>query len=131
MNLSDIFTNDSQKPLPKPNAVRRVSGDDGPWSPEHVRGIICNPCYAGVGPYPGLVPEAAWVHAAARTIHEDGAEQFLVNMLEMLRESFEHAHLQFGEAEDEQTVELSKDLKIRSHKSEVRGQQLLFVRSQS
>src|SRR5207249_4802790 len=79
MNLSDIFTNDSQKPLPKPNAVRRLSGDDGPWSPEHVRGIICNPCYAGVGPYPGLVPEAAWVHAAARTIHEDGPEQFLVN----------------------------------------------------
>ena len=55
----------------------------------------------GVGPYPGLVPEAAWVHAAARTIQEDGAEQFLVNMLQMLRESFEHAHLQFGEAEDE------------------------------
>ncbi len=37
----------------------------------------------------------------ARTIHEDGAEQFLINMLQMLRESFEHAHLQFGEAEDE------------------------------
>src|SRR5881392_4429058 len=87
MNLSDIFTNDSQKPLPKPNAVRRLSGDDGPWSPEHVRGIICNPCYVGVGPYPGLVPEAAWVHAAARTIHEDGPEQFLVNMLQIDRKS--------------------------------------------
>src|SRR5947207_1634089 len=80
MNLSDIFTNDSQKPVPKPNAVRRLSGDDGPWSPEHVRGIICNPCYAGVGPYPGLVPEAAWVHAAARTIHEDGPGQLLGSM---------------------------------------------------
>src|SRR5438046_1809538 len=81
MNLTDIFTNDSEKPVPKPNAVRRLSGDESPWNPEHVRGIICNPCYAGVGPYPGLVPEAAWVHAAARTIQEDGAEQFLVNML--------------------------------------------------
>ena len=101
MNLTDIFADDSEKPLPKPNAVRRLSGDEGPWNPEHVRGIICNPCYAGVGPYPGLVPEAAWVHAATRTIREDGAEQFLVNMLQMLRESFEHAHLQFGEAEDE------------------------------
>ena len=101
MNLSDIFTDGSQKPLPKPTAVRRLSDDDSPLSLDHVRGIICNPCYAGVGPYPGLVPEAAWVHAAARTIQEDGAEHFLVNMLQMLRESFEHAHLQFGEAEDE------------------------------
>jgi len=55
---------------------------------------------SGLG-LPGLVPEAAWVHSAARTIHEDGPEQFLVNMLQMLRESFEHAHLQFGEVEDE------------------------------
>jgi hypothetical protein len=41
------------------------------------------------------------VHAAAHAIEEDGAEQFLVNMLQMLRESFEHAHLQFGDAEDD------------------------------
>src|SRR5438093_401197 len=54
MNLSDIFTNDSQKPLPKSNAVRRFSGDDGPWNPEHVRGIICNPYYA--------VASGAWIH---------------------------------------------------------------------
>src|SRR6201982_12351 len=101
MNLTDILADDGEKPVPKTNAVRRLSGDEAPSNPEHVRGIICNPCYAGVGPYPGLVPEAAWVHAAARAIQEDGAEQFLVNMLQMLRESFEHAHLQFGEAEDE------------------------------
>src|SRR5438093_13677557 len=98
MNLSDIFTNDSQKPLPKPNAVRRLSGDDGPWSPEHVRGIICNPCYAGVGPYPGLVPEEAWVHAPARTLHEHGAEQFPVNMLHVRRASCAHAHRHFRPA---------------------------------
>src|SRR5438105_15240240 len=104
MNLTDIFTNDSEKPVPKPNAVRRLSGDEGPWNPEHVRGSICNPCYAGVGRYPALVPEAAWAHAAARTIREDGAEQFLVNMRQMLRESFEHEHLKFGEAQDYRTM---------------------------
>jgi hypothetical protein len=48
------------------------------------------------------VPEDAWIHTAARTIASDGAEQFLVNMLEMLRQSFERPpHLEMGEAEED------------------------------
>ena len=47
MNLTDLFSNgDSRLPLPKVNAVQRVSGDESPWSPEQVRGVISNPCYA-------------------------------------------------------------------------------------
>ena len=97
MNLNEIFANGNGKPLPEPNVAIRVSGDDGPWTPEHVRGIISNPCYAGVGPYPGLVPEDDWVHAAVRQIEKDGEEQFLVNMLHLLRGMFENAHLESAE----------------------------------
>ena len=97
-----VSDRDSRTPLPKVNAVQRVSGDEGPWNPEQVRGVISNPCYAGIGPYPPLVPEDAWIHTAARTIASEGAEQFLVNMLEMLRQSFEHpSHMEMGEAEED------------------------------
>ena len=103
MTLTDLFSNgDSRLPLPKVNAVQRESGDESPWTPEQVRGVISNPCYAGIGPYPPLVPEDAWIHTAARTIATDGAEQFLVNMLEMLRQSFERPpHMEMGEAEED------------------------------
>jgi hypothetical protein len=101
MDLNEIFKNGTKgKRLPKPTVTQRVSGDDGPWTPEQVRGIRSNPCYAGVGPYPALVPEADWIHSAARAIEQDGAEQFLVNMLHMTRGCFEHAYLDFGGGEE-------------------------------
>ena len=103
MTLTDLFSNgDSRQPLPKVNAVQKLSGDESAWTPEQVRGVISNPCYADIGTYPPLVPEDAWIHTAAHTIAKEGAEQFLVNMLEMLRQSFERPpHLEMGEAEDD------------------------------
>lgn len=88
MNLRELFKNGSGDSLPKPTATQRKSGDDGPWPPEHIRGIRSNPCYAGLGIYTALVPEVDWVHSAVKLIEQEGAEQFLVNMLHMLRESF-------------------------------------------
>ena len=55
-------------------------------SPEAIRGILVNPIYAGVGPFPRLVEDAAWVRACAKLIEKDGSEQFLVNLLFVLRE---------------------------------------------
>jgi hypothetical protein len=46
--------------------------------------------YAGIGPFPQLVPDDQWIRAAAKAIRADGPEQFLVNMLHVLRESLEH-----------------------------------------
>ena len=56
-------------------------------TPAQVRGMICNPVYAGVGPYPPIMSEGQWVEAAAKMIRDEGEEQFLVNMLYMLRKS--------------------------------------------
>ncbi len=83
----------SKTPLPKPNAKMKLSGTDGDLTVEEVRGMVANPIYAGVGPYPQLIPDAQWVRCAALAIREDGAEQFLVNMLHVLRQSFERARL--------------------------------------
>ena len=79
--------NGSQSPLPAPNVVVARSGTPvDELSPEAVKGILVNPIYAGVGPYPRLVQDDAWVRACARMIEEEGAEQVLVNLLYVLRE---------------------------------------------
>jgi hypothetical protein len=78
------------KPLPSPNVVVAMAGTPpGELSAAAVKGILVNPIYAGVGPYPRLVPDETWVRAGARLIQEDGAEQFLLNLLFVLRECFQ------------------------------------------
>jgi len=79
--------NGSESPLPAPNVVVARSGTPpDELSPEAVKGILVNPIYAGLGPFPRLVQDDAWVRGCARMIEEDGAEQVLVNLLYVLRE---------------------------------------------
>jgi len=80
-------SNGSREPLPSPNIVVAKSGTPmHELSPEAVRGILVNPVYTGVGRFPRLVEDEAWVRACAKLIEEEGAEQFLVNLLYVLRE---------------------------------------------
>ena len=79
--------NGGHPPLPAPNVVVARSGTPmHELSPAAVKGILVNPIYAGVGPFPQLVEDEAWVRARAKLIEEEGAEQFLVNLLHILRE---------------------------------------------
>src|SRR5262252_8906919 len=92
MMLDSIWPegNGSNEPLPAPNVVVARGGarlDALP--PEAVKGILVNPFYTGVGPFPRLVEDAAWVRACARLIEEEGPQQFLVNLLHVLRECFQ------------------------------------------
>jgi hypothetical protein len=92
MMLDSIWPggNGSSKPLPAPTVVVTRSGTSlDQLSPEAVRGILVNPIYTGVGPFPRLVEDAAWVRACAKLIEEEGTEQFLVNLLFVLRECFQ------------------------------------------
>ena len=79
--------NKGDKPLPKVNVEFATSGDVGEMTAEKMRSLMCNPIYAGVGPYPALVDDETWVRAAAQMIKKEGSEQFLVNMLYVLRQS--------------------------------------------
>jgi hypothetical protein len=74
-------------PLPKPNAVVKHDTDFRNLTEAEIRGMIANPIYAGVGPYPAMVTDEKWVSTAVKAIKEDGPEQFLANVLFVLRES--------------------------------------------
>jgi hypothetical protein len=74
------------QPLPEPNVdIDTREGDD--WTDEKLRMFFCNPIYAGVGAFPQLLNDDDWVRAAAKSLREDGPEQWLVNMLYALRAS--------------------------------------------
>lgn len=79
----------SSNPLPKPNVEFAANADSGEMTPEKVRSLFCNPIYAGFGPFPALIDDDTWVRAAAQAIREHGPEQFLVNLLYVLRKSYE------------------------------------------
>ena|SRR5713226_1851872 len=82
--------NGENKPLPKPNVVVAKSGTPSrEMTPEAVRGLLINPIYTGVGPFPRMVEDREWVKGCERVIEEGGADQFLVNLLYVLRESFD------------------------------------------
>ncbi len=79
--------NGGHEPLPAPNVTVARSGTPmHELSPEAIKGILVNPIYTGVGPFPRLVEDEAWVRACAKLIEEEGPEQFLVNLLFVLRE---------------------------------------------
>jgi hypothetical protein len=79
----------SDSPLPAPNVVVAWSGTTlDELSPQAIKGILVNPMYTGVGPFPRLVQDDAWVRACAKLIKEEGSEQFLVNLLHVLRKCF-------------------------------------------
>jgi hypothetical protein len=81
--------NGGDEPLPAANVVVARAGarlDELP--PEALKGILVNPIYTGVGPFPRLVEDAAWVRACAKLTEAEGPQQFLVNLLYVLRECF-------------------------------------------
>ena len=83
-------SNGGDKPLPAPNVVvTRAGAPLHELPPEAVKGILVNPIYTGVGPFPRLVGDAAWVRACAQLIEVEGPQQFLVNLLYVLRECFQ------------------------------------------
>ena len=79
--------NGGYSPLPAPNVVVARAGTRlEELSPEAVKGILVNPIYTGLGPFPRLVEDEAWIRACATLIEEEGAQQFLVNLLYVLKE---------------------------------------------
>ena len=93
MKIKDIFGGNGRRkdtPIPAPNVTVRTGDDTGEWTPEQIMGVRCNPIYAGISPFPKLVSDEAWVKSAAILISEEGSEQFLVNLLFVLREVFEN-----------------------------------------
>lgn len=47
-------------------------GDSRPWNTNDIRGVLHNPIYVGIGPYPALIDEATWIKAQESAVKEDG-----------------------------------------------------------
>ena len=93
MDFENIFGGNGGStgtPIPEANVTVRTGEVTGEWTPEEIGGIICNPIYAGISPFPALVSDETWVRSAAVFISEEGSEQFLVDLLFVLRASFEN-----------------------------------------
>lgn len=91
MDIGDIFRKDNGRnnaSIPSANVTVKQSGDNTEWTEEQIRGVICNPIYAGIGPFPSYVSDEEWIKCATIQISNEGAEQFLVNLLYELRECF-------------------------------------------
>jgi hypothetical protein len=54
------------KKIPKPNVDLTGNGDQ--WTEDMVRGILCNPLYAGMGDFPRIVEDDVWVATAVKAI---------------------------------------------------------------
>ena len=76
---------------PLPHRTVKYITDPDQMSEAAVRGMISNPIYAGIPPYERMVSDEVWVRSASQLIEKEGAEQFLVNMLYMLRNSMVEA----------------------------------------
>lgn len=83
-------TDGRQHGLPLPNVEWAPSGLPlTSFTAEAVKGILLNPLYTGAGPFPAIVDDAQWVAACKRLLQEETPEQFLVNLLFVLRRSLE------------------------------------------
>ena len=99
MPIEDLL--EDSEPLPKPNVKMRSSDSAEPWTAEEVKGVLLNPILTGIGKFSRTEKsDKEWVCDAARSIKEDGAKQFLVNMLYLLRYSFDPAAEEPGEDRD-------------------------------
>lgn len=91
MDIKDVFKpggGGNENPLPAPNASVCTGLDEGDLTEKQVRGMICNPIYAGIPPFPALVSDETWIRCAALLVRGEGPEQFLVNLLFVLRQVF-------------------------------------------
>jgi hypothetical protein len=78
-----------QKGLQKPPPG--MPGVDRPWAAEDVGGIVCNPIYAGVGPYPAICTDEQFVQAAEAALRDPdtgGIRGYARLVLQNLRRSF-------------------------------------------
>lgn len=86
--------------LPQPNVeFAPAEIKPGEFNEFQVKGIICNPIYAGFGPYPAVINDEQWIAVALDAIEKEGPAQFLVNMLYVLRQTYLYV---FPTNEDEQ-----------------------------
>lgn len=57
------------------------------WNEKMVGGVICNPIYAGIPPFPKIIDDKTWIAAGVKMVESVGLRQYLVNVLYGLKKS--------------------------------------------
>ena len=57
------------------------------WNEKTVGGVICNPVYAGIPPFPAMIDDKTWIAASVKMVEDVGLRQYLVNVLYELKKS--------------------------------------------
>ena len=87
--VSDYPQRLTDEDVPLPNVAYpgdRGWGEDA-WTEEMVGGILCNPIYAGIPPFPAMIDDQTWIDAGVKLVEEIGLRQYLVNVLYELKKS--------------------------------------------
>lgn len=66
------------------NASRNASR----WTAADVRGVIYNPVYAGIGPFPAIISDGEWINVQAKEIEREGAAATLRHIRQALLTTF-------------------------------------------
>jgi hypothetical protein len=74
-------------PLPDVSYPGDREWSDKGWNEEMVGGIICNPVYAGIPPFPPIVDDRMWIEAGVKMVKARGLRQYLINVLYELKKS--------------------------------------------
>jgi hypothetical protein len=79
----------SEESVPLPDVAYPGDRDwqEDEWKEEMVGGMLCNPVYAGISPFPQIVDDETWIGAGVKMAKEEGLRQYLVNVLYQLKKS--------------------------------------------
>jgi hypothetical protein len=58
--------------------------DANQWTEQHVREILHNPIYVGMGPFPALIDEATWIACQERLFRNEGVQPTLQHIRQVL-----------------------------------------------
>ncbi len=80
----------SEEDVPLPDVAYPGDRDwQDEWNEKMVGGIICNPVYAGIPPFPKMIDDKAWIAAGVKMVNNVGLRQYLVNVLYELKKSMQ------------------------------------------
>ena len=78
---------DEDIPLPNVSYPGERGWDEGELNEEMIGGLLCNPVYAGIPPFPAMIDDQTWINAGVKLAEEMGLRQYLVNVLYELKKS--------------------------------------------
>jgi hypothetical protein len=78
---------EAEVPLPNVAYPGDRGWSEGEWNEAMVGGILCNPVYAGIPPFPAMVDDQTWINTGVKLAREIGLRQYLVNLLYELKKS--------------------------------------------